>query len=104
MNDDIYNLPKIIFNDVINIHKQVLILLIIITVFSILIITTVHKTRLLIAQGERLNIIQKKAEIEWNNLILERNLLSSHRKIEKNAIEKLNMIYINPLEENIFSQ
>ncbi|XBC44564.1 MAG: cell division protein FtsL [Buchnera aphidicola (Schlechtendalia peitan)] len=104
MKNNVYNLQKIIFNDFKNYYKKLLILLLMITVSAISVITIVHKTRLLISQEEQLNILEKKMKIRWNNLILERNVLMSHNKIEQYAIKKLDMTYSDPLKENIILQ
>ncbi|XBC37851.1 MAG: cell division protein FtsL [Buchnera aphidicola (Meitanaphis elongallis)] len=104
MSNTIYNLSTIILNDLIKLNKKLLVLLVMITISSILTITIIHKTRLLISQEETLNILAKKERTEWKNLILERNLLTSHKKIEKNAIKQLKMTYSNPSKENIFLQ
>ncbi|ANF17301.1 hypothetical protein XW81_01040 [Buchnera aphidicola (Schlechtendalia chinensis)] len=90
-----------IVNDFKRYYKKLMILLLMITTSAILVITIVHKTRLLISNEEQLDIMQKKITAQCNNLILEKNILKSHRKIEQYAKEKLNMTYSNPLKENI---
>ncbi|XBC41450.1 MAG: cell division protein FtsL [Buchnera aphidicola (Nurudea yanoniella)] len=104
MNNNTYNLSKIILKDLAKLHKITLMLLAIITIFSILTVVIIHKTRLLITQEEKLNIIRNKIEINWNNLTVKRHLSTSHDKIEKDAREKLNMQSINPSQENIIFQ
>ncbi|XBC38375.1 MAG: cell division protein FtsL [Buchnera aphidicola (Floraphis choui)] len=104
MKNDTYTLSKIILNDLMTIHKKVLILLLMITISAISIVTIIHKTRLLISQEEQLNTVEKRIKTEWNNLILEKILLTSHSRIEKYAIEKLNMTFLDPSQENIILQ
>ncbi|XBC38908.1 MAG: cell division protein FtsL [Buchnera aphidicola (Melaphis rhois)] len=104
MNNNYYHLPKIILNDLIKFYKHILILLLIITISSILLITIIQKTRLLISREEQLNIIKNKIESEWNTLIIERSLLTSHSRVEQNAIKKLNMTYVDPFKEKIIIQ
>ncbi|WAI11983.1 MAG: cell division protein FtsL [Buchnera aphidicola (Macrosiphum albifrons)] len=77
-----YDLPTIIKNDFLLYGKTHLILLISIILSASLIVMTVYKTRLLIAQEENL-ILKKKKNDEWRNLIIEKNSLSIHSTVQK---------------------
>ncbi|WMY95979.1 MAG: cell division protein FtsL [Arsenophonus sp.] len=95
------NLIKIISNDIFQYGKIQLILLIIIMISAILVITVSHKTRILIID-KNITITEKESlDIEWRNLILEENVLGNHSRIERLSKEKLQMIHVDPIEENI---
>ncbi|XBC39422.1 MAG: cell division protein FtsL [Buchnera aphidicola (Nurudea shiraii)] len=73
MNNNTDTLPKIILKDIIKLHKHVLTLILMITVFSILTVITIQKTRLLISQEEQLNEINEKMNLNWSNSILKKS-------------------------------
>ncbi|QFQ32404.1 cell division protein FtsL [Buchnera aphidicola (Aphis fabae)] len=70
-----YDLPNIIKNDFILFGKIHLILLFAIILSANSIVIIVYKTRMLIAQEEKLRIEKKKND-EWRNLIIEKNTLA----------------------------
>lgn len=76
-----YDLPKIIKNDFLLYGKIHLTLLIAIILSASLVIITVYNTRLLITEEE--DVIQKKKNDEWRNLIIEKNSLSIHSTVQK---------------------
>jgi len=62
-----YQLSKIIFNDLILFHKKQLILFIIILLSAILLVATIHKTRLLISKKNDLDIIKQSKIKKFKN-------------------------------------
>lgn len=95
------NLLRVIIDDLFHHHRSSLLLLglIIISAFSILIIT--QSTRLFIGEQERLLLERDVLENEWRNLILEENVLAEHKRIERQAINKLNMQSVNNKTETV---
>ncbi|ALD15181.1 cell division protein FtsL [Buchnera aphidicola (Aphis glycines)] len=71
-----YDLPIIIKNDLLLHGKIHLILLFAIILSANSIVIVVYKTRMLIAEEEKLRIERKKKNDEWRNLIIEKNTLS----------------------------
>ncbi|WMY95430.1 MAG: cell division protein FtsL [Arsenophonus sp.] len=95
------NLIKIINNDISQYGNIQLILLIIIMISAILVIAVSHKTRILITHKNIIITEKESLEIEWRNLILEENVLGNHSRIERISKEKLQMIHVDPIQENI---
>ncbi|AAO26937.1 cell division protein FtsL-like protein [Buchnera aphidicola str. Bp (Baizongia pistaciae)] len=78
-----YNLSKIIFNDLISFYKTQLILIFMIFISALLIITIIHKTRLLTSQQEELDIIKKKQmPLNLEKYISTSRLKFKHEKID----------------------
>ncbi|MGL9759918.1 MAG: cell division protein FtsL [Symbiopectobacterium sp.] len=96
-----HNLAGIIGQDVLRHGKLPLLLLISALVSAVLVVTTVHKTRLLTVQREQLLLERDALDIEWRNLILEENALGDHSRVERIATEKLHMWHVDPAQENI---
>lgn len=71
-----YDLPNIIKNDFFLYGKIHLILLFAIILSANSIVIVVYKTRMLIAEEEKLRIEYKKKNDEWRNLIIEKNTLA----------------------------
>ncbi|WP_367680234.1 cell division protein FtsL [Candidatus Fukatsuia anoeciicola] len=95
------SLIKVITTDFIYNAKIPLILLVMVLISAMLVVITTYRTRLLTAERERLLLEKEALDIEWRNLILEENALSTHNRIERIASEKLKMQPVNPLQENI---
>lgn len=95
------NLVEVIGQDLIKHNKLALLLLfaIVISAFSILIIT--QRTRLLLNNREQLLLAQDVLHNEWRNLILEENVLADQKRIEREAIQKLNMQYVTNKTESV---
>lgn len=95
------SLVSIIVSDLLSHAKLPLVLLIAVLVSAIFVVTTVHHTRLLIAERERLVLEKDALDIEWRNLILEENALGEHSRVERIATKKLKMQDVDMYEENI---
>ncbi|WMY96616.1 MAG: cell division protein FtsL [Arsenophonus sp.] len=95
------NLIKIIKNDIFQYGNIQLILLIIIMISAILVIIVSHKTRILIIHKNIILTEKESLDIEWRNLILEENVLGNYSRIERISKEKLQMIHVDPIQENI---
>lgn len=99
-----HDLISIIANDLLNHGKLPLILLLAVQVSAILVVTTTHQTRRLTAEREQMVLEKNALDIEWRNLILEEKVLGNHSRVERIAIEKLQMRYVDPSQENIVIQ
>ncbi|WMY94832.1 MAG: cell division protein FtsL [Arsenophonus sp.] len=95
------NLIKIISNDIFQYGSIQLLLLIIIMISAILVITVSHKTRVLTIYKNVIITERESLDTEWRNLILEENALGNHSRIERISTEKLQMIHVDPIKENI---
>ncbi|WP_177203310.1 cell division protein FtsL [Izhakiella capsodis] len=96
-----HSLPGVIGGDIMRHGKLALLLLAAVLVSAVLVVTTVHKTRLLTAQREQLMLEKNALDIEWRNLILEENALGDHSRVERIATEKLHMQHVDPSQEHI---
>lgn len=101
INDERYDLFEIISNDLIRYGKLPVIILFAVLVSSVLIVVTTYQTRRITFEREQIMLKQNMLDIEWRNLILEENALGDHIRVERIAIERLNMKYIDPSQENI---
>ncbi|MEY8711080.1 cell division protein FtsL [Mangrovibacter phragmitis] len=99
-----HSLPGIIGGDILRFGKLPLILFVAIVVSAVMVVTTVHYTRLLTAQREQLVVERDALDIEWRNLILEENALADHSRVERIATDKLKMQHVDPSQENIVVQ
>ncbi|VFP79655.1 Cell division protein FtsL [Candidatus Erwinia haradaeae] len=73
-----YNLPQIIFIDLMNYCKIPVFLLIAILISAFLVVVIAYQTRLNIAHREKLFLERQMLDTEWRNLILEENELINH--------------------------
>ncbi|WP_434527203.1 cell division protein FtsL [Photorhabdus asymbiotica] len=96
-----HGLSGIIGSDFLRNAKIPLILLVAVVVSAIFVVTTTHETRLLTAEKEHLALERNALEIEWRNLILEENSLGDQSRVERIAVEKMQMQHVNPAQENI---
>lgn len=96
-----HGLAGVIGGDLLRNAKLPLILLAAVLVSAVLVVTTVHHTRLLTAEREQLVLERDALDIEWRNLILEENALGDHSRVEQIATEKLHMQHVDPAQENI---
>lgn len=96
-----HGLVAVIGNDLLCNAKTPLLLLVTVLVSAILVVTIAHRTRLLIAERERLVLERDALDIEWRNLILEENALGDHSRVERIAMGKLEMQHVDPLREII---
>ncbi|CAL1329228.1 cell division protein FtsL [Candidatus Providencia siddallii] len=96
-----YNLKKIILHDLLkhNLLQLILLFFIIINAISVIIIT--YETRFLTILKNNLYEEKDLLDIEWRNLIIEENLFGNHNRIERISIDKLSLIPIEFLNENI---
>lgn len=95
-----YNLVRIIYDDLYFHGKMQLFLLFLIIISAILIVWITYQTRYMISNREDFFAKKHSLECEWNNLILEREILSSHIRIERIALNKLHMYYFDPVLKN----
>ncbi len=95
------SLPQVIGSDLIRHMLMPLLLLLAVMCTALLVVTITHKTRLLIAQREKLILERNALDIEWRNLILEENALGDHSRVERIAMDKLHMHYVNPSQDNV---
>lgn len=95
-------LISIIYNDLRTYGKMqlFLLLLIIISAISVMIIT--YQTRSLIIDRERFLLEKESLENKWSSLVLKKEILSNHTRIEDIAINKLHMHYVNSTLNNVF--
>ncbi|WHL24960.1 MAG: cell division protein FtsL [Candidatus Blochmannia vicinus] len=97
-----YSLINIIYNDLYFYGKQQLLLLFLVLVSAMLVILVTYNTRLMIMDREKIILEKDVLDIEWRNLILEEKILSDHSRIERIAINKLKMHYVDPTQNNMF--
>ncbi len=67
----------------------------------LLVVTVVHRNRLLTAEREQLVLERDALDIEWRNLILEENALGDHSRVENIATDRLKMQHVDQSQENI---
>ncbi|KLN96554.1 cell division protein FtsL [Moellerella wisconsensis] len=96
-----HSLLRVIGRDLFSYGIIPLILLIAIIISAVSTVTTAHESRLLTAEKDRLFEEKDALEIEWRNLILEENALANHSRVERLSVEKLQMIHVDPAQENI---
>ncbi|URJ32828.1 cell division protein FtsL [Candidatus Blochmannia vicinus] len=97
-----YNLISIIYDDLFFHGKQQLLLLLLVLTSAMLVILVTYHTRSMIMDREKLLLEKDALDTEWRNLILEEKILSDHSRIEGIAINKLQMHYVDPTQNNIF--
>lgn len=103
INDRHHTLVKIIYNDLRCCGKIQLFLLLLIIISAVLVIWITYQTRCMINSREIYILKKYSLECEWNNLILEKEILSDYTRIEQIAINKLHMNHINPLLKDTWS-
>jgi cell division protein FtsL len=95
------NLLRVIIDDLFQHYRLSLLLLVLIIISAFFVLITTQATRLFISEQERLLLERDVLENEWRNLILEENVLADHKRIERQAINKLNMQNVNSKTETI---
>ncbi|VFP82968.1 cell division protein FtsL [Candidatus Erwinia haradaeae] len=83
-----YDLPQIIFVDLIHYSKVPLLLLMTILISAFLVVIIAYQTRLYTAHREKLFLERQALNTEWRNLILEENSLMYHYLMITNMKEK----------------
>lgn len=101
MSTERHSLSGVIGRDLLRNGKIPVLLFIAVIISAIFVVTTAHKTRLLIAEKEQLVLELDSLDIEWRNLILEENALGDHSRVERLSVEKLNMEHVEASKENI---
>lgn len=91
-----YILISVIYNDLRIYSKMQLFLLLLIMVSAIFTIVITYQTRSMVIDRERFLLEKESLENEWNSLALKKEILSHHLRIERIAINKLQMDYVNP--------
>lgn len=97
-----YNLINIIYNDLFFYGKQQLLLLLLVLMSAMLVILVTYHTRSMIMDREKLFLERDTLDTEWRNLILEEKILSDHSRIERIAVNKLQMHYVDPTQNKMF--
>lgn len=96
-----YALVKIIYNDLRIYGKVQLFLLLLIIISAIAVIIVTYQTRCTMIDRENFLLEKESLLNEWNSLVLKKEVLSSHVRIERIAINKLNMRYVDSTLDNI---
>lgn len=94
-------LIKIIYNDLRIYGKVQLFLLLSIIVSAIFTVIVTYQTRCMMIDREKFLLKKEYLENEWNNLILKKEILSDHIRIEHIAVNKLKMDYVNSVVNDI---
>lgn len=97
INKKSHNLVKIIYYDLCIHNKMQLFLLFLIIVSAISIICITYQTRCMIINREEFLLKKHFLEYEWNDLVIKQAMLSNPARIEKIAVNKLHMCYLDPL-------
>lgn len=97
-----YNLINIIYNDLFFYGKQQILLLLLILISAMLVILVTYHTRSMVMDREKILLEKDALDTEWRNLILEEKILSDHSRIERIAINKLRMHYVDLTQNNMF--
>ena len=95
------SLTYVIGSDLLRYGKLPIFLLISIITTATFIVKVTYETRVLTTYRSQLLLEKDALDIEWRHLILEKNSLTDHRRIESVATSILQMQCINPLQENI---
>ena len=85
------SLIRSIWNDLTSIGRLPLFLLVLIFSNSIAVVLTTYNTRHQITLRDELLENREKLDSEWRNLILEENALAEHTRVQKIAINDLDM-------------
>lgn len=85
------NLTKLIVTDLFKVGLVPLILLIAIFVAAMGIVFSTHNTRSAITEKDQTLVERERLDSEWRNLILEENALAEHSRVQKMAIDELQM-------------
>lgn len=85
------NLAKLILTDLLKVSFVPLILLIAIFFLAIGIVLSTHDTRTAITDKDATLVERERLDSEWRNLILEENALAEHSRVQKMAIDELEM-------------
>ncbi len=104
MPNERHSLTSVIGGDIFRQGKLPLLCLIVVLVSAIAVVLTTHRTRLLMSEREQLILEKGALDNEWRNLILEENALGDHSRVEKVATDKLQMLHVDPTQENIVVQ
>ncbi|SNC58980.1 cell division protein FtsL [Sodalis endosymbiont of Henestaris halophilus] len=96
-----HSLIGIIGSDLLRYGKLPLLLLVTVLVSAILVVMTTHQTRRLTAKREHMVIENHALDIEWRNLILEEKALGHHSRIERIAIENMQLKHVDLSQENL---
>ncbi|MCG7498186.1 cell division protein FtsL [Vibrio sp. Of7-15] len=95
------NLARTIGLDLFSIGRWQFILLIFIFISAIGVVLVTHNTRQMIDQRENLLLEKDLLDGEWRNLILEENALAEHSRVQRLAMEELEMKRPEPDKEVI---
>lgn len=95
-----YNLVNIIYDDLYLYGKWQLLLLLLVLISAMLVVLVTYQTRSMIIDREKLVLEKNNLDTEWRSLILEEKILSHHNRIERIAMDKLQMHYAELTQDN----
>lgn len=84
-------LARIIWKDLTSVGRFPLLLMVLIFCCCIAIVLTTYNTRHQITLRDELLETRAQLDSEWRNLILEENALAEHTRVQKIAVEELDM-------------
>ncbi|WP_229638064.1 cell division protein FtsL [Vibrio sp. F74] len=85
------NLAKLIVFDIFRIGVVPFILLVAIFITAMGVVFNTHETRRSITEKDQAYEERERLDNEWRNLILEENALAEHSRVQKMAVEDLEM-------------
>lgn len=85
------NLTKLIITDLFKVGFIPLILLIAIFAAAMGIVFSTHNTRSAITEKDQTLVERERLDSEWRNLILEEKALAEHSRVQKMAVDELQM-------------
>lgn len=95
------NLARVIGLDIFSIGRWQFVLLMFIFISAIGVVLVTHNTRQMIDQRENLLLEKDLLDGEWRNLILEENALAEHSRVQRLAMDELEMKRPEPDKEVI---
>ncbi|WP_159714744.1 cell division protein FtsL [Blochmannia endosymbiont of Camponotus nipponensis] len=95
-----YNLISIIYDDLRIYGKWQLLLFLLVLTSAMLVILVTYQTRSMIMVREKLLLEKNVLDAEWSSLILSEKMLSHYSRIERVAIDKLQMRYVDLMQDN----
>lgn len=76
-----------------------LVLFVLVVTTALSIIYVAHVNRVLTIERDQLSQARDQLDIEWRHLLIEQNALTEHSRVERIAMEQLNMVRPQPQQE-----
>lgn len=76
-----------------------LVLFVLVVTTALGIIYVAHVNRVLTIERDQLSQARDQLDIEWRHLLIEQNALTEHSRVERIAMEQLNMVRPQPQQE-----